>query len=387
MKQYRVWREKFKAKQRELIKKTEHAEGNPRIKVYTLIEAKKLAEGKFHEDDDDDEDGNEGDALIGQAAKVNKAIYLNRDNLENEMKLEQFEEAIQIVKSGVTDKIDKKNDKLDSIPDEIRKEFNLPPDMKGYEIDFNEIRMKDSSLKRNRFIWSGQDVLEYSLEDKAMSTSVIKYLNQVRVWPKMTFGFIKKARCLLKMFVKSSPFENAMTFCVLGNTIVMAMDKYGNDQATEVTLSFYNEIFTWIFIVEMVLKLLAIGPKKYVQQPMNILDGACVTISVVEIVIGLATESEGGGSLSAFRTVRVFRTFRVLRVARLLAFLRSMAVIVGVITRSLESFLYIMLLLLLFVFIFALLGMQIFGGNYDFGDEIKARTNFDTFWISYVSVF
>ena len=91
--------------------------------------------------------------------------------------------------------------------------------------------------------------------------------------------------------------------------------------------------------------------------------------------------------MSAFRTVRVFRTFRVLRVARLLAFLRSMAVIVGVITRSLESFLYIMLLLLLFVFIFALLGMQIFGGNYDFGDEIKARTNFDTFWISYVSVF
>ena len=43
--------------------------------------------------------------------------------------------------------------------------------------------------------------------------------------------------------------------------------------------------------------------------------------------------------------------------------------------------------MLLFVFIFALLGMQIFGGQYDFGDDQKSRTNYDTFWIAYVSVF
>ena len=138
----------------------------------------------------------------------------------------------------------------------------------------------------------------------------------------------------------------------------------------------------------MCLKLLAIGPKKYVREPMNLLDGACVLISVVEIVIAAITDgAEGGGSLSAFRTVRVFRTFRVLRVARLLKFMRSMAVIVDVISRSIESFFYIMVLMLLFVFIFALLGMQIFGGSYEFGDEEKARANFDSFWISYVSVF
>ena len=120
---------------------------------------------------------------------------------------------------------------------------------------------------------------------------------------------------------------------------------------------------------------------------MNYIDGLCVIISVIEIVIAAGSGSEGSGSLSAFRTVRVFRTFRVLRVARLLKFMRSMAVIVGVIIRSAESFMYIILLMLLFVFIFALLGMQVFGGQYDFGDDVKARTNYDTFWISYVSVF
>ena len=135
--------------------------------------------------------------------------------------------------------------------------------MKGFEIDFNEVRLKDSSLKRRKFIWSGQDVLEFSF-NKAMSKLVVASLNKTRIWPKFTFGLIKKIRCLLKMFVKTSLFENFMTFCVLTNTIVMALDKYGNDLETEATLDFYNNIFTWIFIAEMCLKLLAIGAKKYV---------------------------------------------------------------------------------------------------------------------------
>ena len=137
----------------------------------------------------------------------------------------------------------------------------------------------------------------------------------------------------------------------------------------------------------MCLKLLAIGPKKYVAEPMNILDGTCVLLSVVELTIGAMNDEEGGGSLSAFRTVRVFRTFRVLRVARLSRFLKSMATIVGVITRTIGQFFYIIILLLLFDFIFALLGMQIFGGQYDFGDELKSRANYDSFWIAYVTVF
>ena len=167
-----------------------------------------------------------------------------------------------------------------------------------------------------------------------MSRDVITYLNKTRIWPKFAFGYVKKVRCLLKMFVKTSLFENFMTFCVLANTIVMAMDKYGQDKETEAQLNWYNSLFTWIFIVELVLKLLAIGAKKYVIEPMNLLDGTCVLMSIIELTIGALNDEEGGGSLSAFRTVRVFRTFRVLRVARLLRFLRSMATIVGVIQRT-----------------------------------------------------
>jgi hypothetical protein len=94
----------------------------------------------------------------------------------------------------------------------------------------------------------------------------------------------------------------------------------------------------------------------------------------------------GGGALSAFRAVRIMRTFRVLRVARLLKSMQSMQTIIDVIGRSISSFLYLALLLLLFIFIYALLGMQTFGGQFDF-DEGVPRSNFDTFNTAFITVF
>ena len=101
-------------------------------------------------------------------------------------------------------------------------------------------------------------------------------------------------------------------------------------------------------------KLLAIGPGKYVADRMNILDGAVVILSIIEIIIAQSGDGdESGGNLQAFRTVRVFRTFRVLRVTRLLRGLESMVLIVNVIMTSFESFFYIVILMFTFVFIYA----------------------------------
>ena len=85
--------------------------------------------------------------------------------------------------------------------------------------------------------------------------------------------------------------------------------------------------------------------------------------------------------------MRVFRTFRVLRVTRLLRGLEAMVLVINVILRSVESFFYITLLMFTFVFIYALLGMQTFGGKYNFGDAEPARGNYDSFDIAFVTVF
>ena len=65
--------------------------------------------------------------------------------------------------------------------------------------------------------------------------------------------------------------------------------------------------------------------------------------------------------------------------------MKSMMNIITVISRSLSSFVYLAMLLLLFAFIYSLLGMQIFGGNFD--KEDPPRTNFDTFHSAFITVF
>jgi hypothetical protein len=175
------------------------------------------------------------------------------------------------------------------------------------------------------------------------------------VWPKDVAGPIKKARVFLKYIVKHSLFDNAMTFCVLLNTIVMGMDHYGIDEKQFNDLEYAGTIFTYIFIGEMTSKLVAIGPSKYFGDKMNWLDFTVVSTSLIEILMMAA--GGGGGNLSAFKTLRVLRTFRVLRVARLLRALKSMQMIIAVIMRSAESFFYITLLMFVFIFIYTLLGM------------------------------
>ena len=154
-------------------------------------------------------------------------------------------------------------------------------------------------------------------------------MNEIRVWPKGIYNQIKKARSVLKALTRTNIFNTAMTLSVLVNTIGMAMESYDIKEDEQADLDLMNEIFTWIFIGEMCMKLLARGPKKYSAERMNLLDGGVVILSIVEMIITAQGGEGGAGNLQAFRTVRVFRTFRVLRVTRILRSLKSMAMIIG----------------------------------------------------------
>jgi hypothetical protein len=181
--------------------------------------------------------------------------------------------------------------KGDEIPKELRQELDLPKQIGNNFIDFNEVRIKDCNVKRKTPTWSGQDVLNDGLNG-VKSQWVANFLNATRVWPKGYYGWVKKFRCCLKIIVSHMLFDNAMLLSVVLNTIIMAMEAHSNDEARIAFLETSNSIFTWIFIVEMSLKLMATGPAKYVREKMNILDGSVVLLSIFELVMA----STGGSS-------------------------------------------------------------------------------------------
>jgi hypothetical protein len=251
------------------------------------------------------------------------------------------------------------------------------------DIDFEEELdiARQATFKRrvDKVEWSGQEIkIDY---DPYYAKIGVDQMSDCRAYPSGIFGAYVKLRTWLRHFVNGSLFENLMTLAVGMNTVTLALDHHGISESYENVLTQMNFVFTITFIVEMGLKLIGIGPIGYLKDRMNYLDGAVVLLSIFELAF-----LSGGGALSAFRTVRIMRTFRVLRVARLLKSMQSMQTIMDVIQRSFSSFVYLALLLLLFIFIYALLGMQTFGGKFDFDDGVP-RGNFDSFNTAFVTVF
>ena len=60
--------------------------------------------------------------------------------------------------------------------------------------------------------------------------------------------------------------------------------------------------------------------------------------------------------------------------------------IIQVIAGSMSSFVYIAMLLLLFIFIYALLAMQLFGGEFNF-PEGRPKENFDSIHQAFITIF
>ena len=113
------------------------------------------------------------------------------------------------------------------------------------------------------------------------------------------------------------------------------------------------------------------------------MDGSVVVLSIGELI--LTGPSTNGGAFGAFRSVRVFRVFRVVRLTKILRSLSFMKVIILVVSKCLQSFIYIALLLLLFIFVYSLIGMEIYGGQLSF--QTDTRQNFDDFFNSILAIF
>eukprot|EP00755_Sulcionema_specki_P039239 Sspe_Gene.24208::Locus_9544_Transcript_1_1_Confidence_1.000_Length_4909::g.24208::m.24208/K04851/CACNA1D; voltage-dependent calcium channel L type alpha-1D len=158
------------------------------------------------------------------------------------------------------------------------------------------------------------------------------------------------------------------------NTIMLAMEHDGQPQELTHFLTIANFILTGIFTAEMVLKISAMGLKGYVEDHFNILDGFVVIVSLLELFL-----------TSVSTNISVFRALRLLRVFKLMKNFKSLRGLVRVILKAVSDTGYLNLIMLLYLFIVALIGMQLFGGRFDF--DPPPRATFDSFYWSLLTVF
>lgn len=128
----------------------------------------------------------------------------------------------------------------------------------------------------------------------------------------------------------------------------------------------------------MSLKIYAIGPHKYFESAFNRFDCIVIFASLFEI-IWTHFKSDSFG-------LSVLRALRLLRIFKITAYWSSLRNLVISLLNSMRSIISLLFLLFLFIMIFAMLGMQLFGGQFNL-DDGTPPANFDTFGISLLTVF
>nr|XP_058903163.1 voltage-dependent T-type calcium channel subunit alpha-1G isoform X27 [Kogia breviceps] len=198
------------------------------------------------------------------------------------------------------------------------------------------------------------------------------------VEPNSVLSFWRLICDTFRKIVDSKYFGRGIMIAILVNTLSMGIEYHEQPEELTNALEISNIVFTSLFALEMLLKLLVYGPFGYIKNPYNIFDGVIVVISVWEIV------GQQGGGLS------VLRTFRLMRVLKLVRFLPALQRQLVVLMKTMDNVATFCMLLMLFIFIFSILGMHLFGCKFASerdGDTLPDRKNFDSLLWAIVTVF
>ncbi|XP_075685513.1 sodium channel protein type 2 subunit alpha-like isoform X2 [Rhinoderma darwinii] len=159
--------------------------------------------------------------------------------------------------------------------------------------------------------------------------------------------------------VEHNWFETFIIFMILLSSGALAFeDIYIEQRKTIKTmLEYADKVFTYIFILEMLLKWVAYGFVKYFTNAWCWLDFLIVDVSLVSLVANALGYSELGA-------IKSLRTLRALRPLRALSRFEGMRVVVNALIGAIPSIMNVLLVCLIFWLIFSIMGVNLFAGKY-----------------------
>uniref|UniRef100_A0A8D3D245 Voltage-dependent L-type calcium channel subunit alpha n=1 Tax=Scophthalmus maximus TaxID=52904 RepID=A0A8D3D245_SCOMX len=218
-----------------------------------------------------------------------------------------------------------------------------------------EQEYKNCELDKNQ-----RQCVEYALKARPLRRYIPKNPYQYKVW----------------YVVNSTYFEYLMFTLILLNTICLAMQHHGQTKHFNDAMNILNMLFTGLFTVEMILKLIAFKPRHYFVDAWNTFDALIVVGSIVDIAITEVNNSEENARIS----ITFFRLFRVMRLVKLLSRGEGIRTLLWTFIKSFQALPYVALLIVMLFFIYAVIGMQMFG-KIALRDhtQINRNNNFQTF--------
>ncbi|RXN11726.1 sodium channel type 8 subunit alpha-like isoform X1 [Labeo rohita] len=187
-------------------------------------------------------------------------------------------------------------------------------------------------------------------------------------WGK-SWWFLRKTCYLI---VEHNWFETLIIFMILLSSGALAFeDVYIEQRKTiRIILEYADKVFTYIFILEMLLKWVAYGFVKYFTNAWCWLDFFIVDVSIVSLIANALGYSELG-------PIKSLRTLRALRPLRALSRFEGMRVVVNALVGAIPSIMNVLLVCLIFWLIFSIMGVNMFAGKYYYCYNATAKAMFE----------
>ncbi|KAI4563915.1 hypothetical protein MJG53_016489 [Ovis ammon polii x Ovis aries] len=166
--------------------------------------------------------------------------------------------------------------------------------------------------------------------------------------------------------VEHSWFETFVIFMILLSSGALVPswgwrafeDIYLEERKTiKVLLEYADKMFTYVFVLEMLLKWVAYGFKKYFTNAWCWLDFLIVDVSLISLVANALGFAEMG-------PIKSLRTLRALRPLRALSRFEGMRVVVNALVGAIPSIMNVLLVCLIFWLIFSIMGVNLFAGKF-----------------------
>nr|AAC63049.1 voltage-gated sodium channel homolog BdNa1 [Bdelloura candida] len=203
------------------------------------------------------------------------------------------------------------------------------------------------------------EIVYWNMPLDCLSRDAVDYLNRncpccfrnryYRVWWRI--------RCLTFKVVDHKYFETFILFMIAFSSLTMTLeDKYlPNYPMLENTIYILDKVFTIVFLMEMLLKWMAIGLYKYFKDPWSCLDFAIVMIALISLM---------PFDMSRYDALKAMRTLRALRPLRAISRWEGMRIVVNALIQAIPSIFNVMVVCLVFWLIFSIIGVQRFGGRF-----------------------
>uniref|UniRef100_A0A8C5GAV5 Voltage-dependent T-type calcium channel subunit alpha-1H-like n=1 Tax=Gouania willdenowi TaxID=441366 RepID=A0A8C5GAV5_GOUWI len=180
-----------------------------------------------------------------------------------------------------------------------------------------------------------------------------------------------------------------ITFIICINVFTMSIEHYNQPRYLEEVLKYCNYVFTFIFVIEALLKLAAFGIQRFFKDRWNQLDIAIVALSIMGITL---EELKMSAALPINPTIiRIMRVLRIARVLKLLKMAKGMRALLDTVMQALPQVGNLGLLFMLLFFIYAALGVELFGklecNENNPCEGLSRHATFENFGMAFLTLF